>query len=504
MALQPQVIPSGDKIWINRHETVTQPVDNIYTIFNGDSGNVVNDYNATTAAVQDLIGKAVNEGKTIRALGGCWSFSDVAATDGWLVNTMGMNMLFTISARSISPDYTGNRDQLLFVQCGNSVQELNRYLESNGKSLKTSGASNGQTISGAIATGTHGSAYNFGATQDFVVGLHVIISPDRHVWLERASYPVVSDSLLSNLKAEVIRDDEIFNAALVSIGSFGFIHGVLIETEEKYLLEGYRQMIPYNDALKHVMETLDFTNAPLPHGSEPPYHFQVLINQYDLSAGAYVTSMYKRSFSDNYTPPVSNPDKAGPGDDVPTFIGKLTDLVSASIPVLVNNLIKIECEPGNWMGTTGEIFSNTDTRGKVLSTAMGIPVNYVTQVNDILIQLNSKDPFPGVFAYRYVKPSNATLAFTRFDPTCVVELDGVQSDLTWNFYRAVWNELLQRGIPYTFHWGKINDLNDQKVKNIFQNDRERWVQARNKLLPAESLTVFSSPPLKNLGLDEIL
>ena len=81
----------------------------------------------------------------------------------------------------------------------------------------------------------------FGATQDFVVGLHIIISPARHIWLERASYPVVSDSLITNLKTEIIRDDDLFNAALVSIGSFGFIHGVLIETEEKYLLEGYRQ-----------------------------------------------------------------------------------------------------------------------------------------------------------------------------------------------------------------------------------------------------------------------
>jgi hypothetical protein len=504
MALQPQVIPSGDKIWINRHETVAQPVDNIYSIINGDTGNVLNDYNATTLAIQGLIGKAINSGKTLRALGGCWSFSDVAATDGWLVNTMGLNMLFTISLKSISDQYTGNRNQLLLAQCGNSVQELNRYLESNSKSLKTSGASNGQTISGAIATGTHGAAYIFGATQDFVVGLHVIVSADRHVWLERESYPVVSDSLLSNLKTEVIRDDAIFNAALVSIGSFGFIHGVLIETEEKYLLEGYRQMIPYNDALKHLMETLDFTNAPLPHGSEPPFHFQVLINQYDMRAGAYVTSMYKRLFTDHYTPPSSDPNKAGPGDDVPAFIGKLTDFIPDTIPLLVNNLIKIECVPGNWMGTTGEIFSNTDTRGKVLSTAMGIPVSYVNQVNDILVRLNSANPFPGVFAYRYVKQSQATLAFTRFEPTCVVELDGVQSDLTWNFYRSVWDELLGQGIPYTFHWGKINNLDDQKVKNIFQDGRDLWVQARNNLLPAETLKVFSSPALKNLGLDQIL
>src|ERR1035438_8493823 len=127
MAAEPQVIPTGDKIWINRHETVSQPVDNIYMILNGDTGNVLNDYNATTAGIQKLVGSAVSAGKTLRALGGCWSFSDIAATDGWLVNTMGLNMLFTISDPSISDAYTGNPGQLLLVQCGNSVQELNRY-----------------------------------------------------------------------------------------------------------------------------------------------------------------------------------------------------------------------------------------------------------------------------------------------------------------------------------------------------------------------------------------
>ncbi len=456
MAAQPQVIPTGDKTWINRHETFVQPVDNIYTIVNGDTGNILNDYNATVNAIQKLIGEAIKAGKTIRALGGCWSFSDIAATDGWLVNTMGLNMLFTISVNSISAGYPGNRDQLLFAQCGNSVQELNRYLESHGKALKTSGASNGQTIAGAIATGTHGAALNFGATQDFVVGLHIITGADRHVWLERASYPVVSDSFLSNLKTELLRDDELFNAAVVSIGSFGFIHGVMIETEKKYLLEGYRQLLPFDDSLKHLMQTLDFTDARLPHGSEIPFHFQV------------------------------------------------TDLVPATIPLLVNILIKGQLKPGSWTGTTGEMFSNPDTRGKGLSTAMGIPIEYVNRVNDILIRLNDQSPFPGVLAYRYVKQSKATLAFTQFAPTCVVELDGVQSDQTWDFYRTVWTELEAQGIPYTFHWGKINNLDDQKVRNKYPAGRDKWINARNRLLPASSLAVFSSPPLKTLGLDEIL
>ncbi len=110
--------------------------------------------------------------------------------------------------------------------------------------MRTCGASNGQTIVGAFSTGTHGSAIDAGSTPDFVVGLHIVTGPHTHIWLERATHPVVADAFVEKLNTNLVRNDDLFNAALVSFGSFGFIHGVMIETEEIYLLECYRQRIP--------------------------------------------------------------------------------------------------------------------------------------------------------------------------------------------------------------------------------------------------------------------
>ena len=44
-----------------------------------------------------------------------------------------------------------------------------------------------------MSTGTHGSALDVGAVQDYVVGLHLVLAPDRHLWIERKSYPVTVD-----------------------------------------------------------------------------------------------------------------------------------------------------------------------------------------------------------------------------------------------------------------------------------------------------------------------
>lgn len=505
MAAQPQITQTNLKVWANRHDTFKQQINNLFDIANGDTGNLVDRYIATTSAIQTLIARATQEKKSLRALGGGWSFSKVATTDGWMLNTKKLNMLFPINnLQNISTQYAGRKDQLLFAQCGNSIQELNNYLKSVNKSLKTSGASNGQTIVGAIATGTHGSAIDFGSTQDFVVGLHIIVSPNMHVWLERASYPVVSDSFVQRLQAKLIRDDDLFDAALVSFGSFGFIHGVMLETEAIYLLECYRIRIPMGDALKHTMQTLDFSNASfLPHGNERPFHFQAVVNQYDLKKGAYIMVMYKRPYTNNYQPPVVDFDRAGPGDDVPAFLGKITDVIPALTPIAVNNLIKTQYVPySNVLGTSGEIFTNNNIRGRILSTAMGVPIQFVNDVNELLIQLNSTHgPFTGVFSYRYVKKSGAMLAFTKYDHTCIVELDGVQSSITDKFYEIVWNELEKRNIPYTLHWGKIAKLNPARLQRMYGPALESWIGARNKLLPASSLSVFNSPSLHDWGLD---
>ena len=506
MSIQPRLIPTNQKTWTNRHETFVQPLDNLYDVDNGETDSVLDDYNNTTAAIQSFLAESTTSGKEVRGLGGGWSFTKVAATTGSLLNTKMMNLVFNILPGSISDSYRGDRSQLLFAQCGNSIKELHDFLNAKGKSLKACGASNGQTIIGAFSTGTHGAAIDVGATPDFIVGLHIVVSPTRHIYLERASYPVASDAFASKIRAELIRSDELFNAALVSFGSFGFIHGAMLESENIFLLEAFRQKKDLTNDLRDLMGTLDFGNsALLPHPNERPYHFQVLINPYQLPNGAYVTTMYKRPFTTGYTAPVNNLDNAGPGDGAAEFIGKIFDVAPPLIPTLVNVLIGSQYAPyGPQLGTLSEIFCTSDTRGKVMSAAMGIPLEFVNQVTDILLNLNNgpNGSFGGVFSYRYVGKSSGTLAFTRFGPsTCVLELDGVFSHNTTRFYQAVWDELDKMKIPYTFHWGKLNNLNDQKVKAIYGASRGAWIDARNRLLPKSSQSLFTNQLLKDWGLD---
>ena len=230
-----------------------------------------------------------------------------------------------------------------------------------------------------------------------------------------------------------------------------------------------------------------------------------------MGKGVYVTTMYKRAYTKDYKPAVDNAAGIGPGDDAPTFIGLLTNSIPALVPLLVNKVLgaslavsKLDAQnkPIKELGTVGEIFKNTTLRGRLLSAAVGFPVNKVNQVIDLMLKANKElGPFAGLFSFRFVKQSTATLGFTKFGHTCVMELDATYSSGIYNFYSQIWKTLEDNNIPFTFHWGKVNELSPARISNMYGGAATSWKAARNKLLDANSIKVFTNPILQQWGLD---
>lgn len=497
------IVKHGPSKWQNLHGTVSQSIVDYYDLNNEPIGDGLATYNDTSKGIQKLLQESISSGIPIKPLGGNWSLSAISATPGILLNTRLLNYSFPIGQGSVDPTYNGKAEQLYFAQCGCSIWELNERLRKRNRSLPASGASNGQTIAGATATGTHGAGISFGAIHDAIVGLHIIVSPSRQVYLERKSQPVMNLGFAQKIGAELLRDDTLFDAAVCGLGAVGFIHGVMLQTEPLYLLEAYLRRVPFDEAFQHQVTSLDFNYPHLPYPGERPFHFQCLINPYDLDNGAYMTVMYQRAYRTDYTPPPLAGSGIGPGDDAPAFLGKLSGFVPGIVPLMVTKVLGRSLKPYEkvW-GTLGEIFNNTVLAGKVASAAMGFqPANFM-KVLDILMQVNKNaGPFVGLFAFRFVKKSKALMAFTRFDPTCVLELDGVQSPETNRFYQAVWDAFDAAGIPYTFHWGKMNGLNPTRMNRMYGTDLQRFAAARNKLMDAAALLALSNDAYKHWGLD---
>lgn len=504
MPPEPQVIVTRDEDWTNWHSSVEGRVVRQIDVWNAEpsTGSVTN-YNKTTAALQNILQDALNDGLVVRGLGGGWSFSSVAFTNGVLINTRPLNYQFSIPPHFVHPAHPGTADNLWFAQCGTAIAELNLSLRNRKKSLKTSGASNGQTIAGALSTGTHGSAIDVGAVQDTVRALHIITAPDKHVWIERASEPVTTDAVANLFGADLIRDDSLFDAALVNLGAFGLIHGVLLEVEDEFNLQVFRDEWTVTDGLWDALDQLDFSDAELPR-SRRPYHFEALINPHGEDPEVFLRIMYKDKRRPSGCRAPDPGQKLGPGDDAATVVGRLADLAPGLTKVIANGLIGgLVREVDGECGTLGQIFNNTTTRGKLASASVGIPLGRVKEAVDGLMEIYSQDFFPGLFALRYVKASRATLAFTRHEPqTCVLELDGVASSKTQKFYDLAWDMLLERDIPFAFHWGKMQRVNAGLTQTMYGSAAiQAWKAARATLLPTQALRdVFATQMIVDLGL----
>src|SRR5262245_46748679 len=144
--------------WRNKHFNVERQVERLYDAWNRWSdGSRPSEHvwRAGLMALQQIVRDAAAQGRRVRAVGGGWSLSEAATTNDFLVNTRPLNYVdIGLSPQSCAPGFQGKADHLVFAQCGTSVLELNQVLEANGLALPTSGASNGQSIAGAIATGT--------------------------------------------------------------------------------------------------------------------------------------------------------------------------------------------------------------------------------------------------------------------------------------------------------------------------------------------------------------
>ncbi|MEX0968592.1 MAG: FAD-linked oxidase [Bacteroidia bacterium] len=486
-------------------------------------------YNQTTENFQWLIQHAIDNNLRLRPMGSGWSLSKVAVCPDGIVNTKKLRLKASLGSSQLSEEYLNSGDpfNLLFAQCGNSMISINELLEQERnppKSLRASGGSNGQTIVGALSTNTHGAAFKFGSLSEFVLGMHIVTGPDRHVWIERASRPVTSAKFQEWIKAEVILDDDIFNSALISFGSFGFIHSVLIEVEPKFLLEQQLTQIAYDGNLEKAITDYDFSglahvlNYPLAVANEKLYHFELAINPHNFEKnnpdkGVYFRVMYKEPYREDYERIEPQTQGYTYGDDVLGLIQKVLDQVEVLpgnmldglvIPNAVNTLFNLAYNrPEKAIGTVGETFRNTIFRGKLYSGAFAFDRKDMPKVIDIVLGNNRNIPFAGVMAMRFVKGNKATLGFTRFENSCVLEMDGVDAKVNYNFSEKLVDVLEAHNISYTVHWGKNNNvLNKERVRRIYGDAVDKWLGHRNQLLSASAQAVFNNEFLEQCGLDQ--
>lgn len=506
MAKDPDLIRKpGDK-WSNLHGTAKVKVRERLTIFNREKGkSTLAGMKDTAARLQAIIADAAAGQVRLRAIGSRWSFSNVAAIeDGWALETENLDMAFTIDHASLDPAYGGTAEELYLAQCGRTMARINMALETpqRARALRTSGASNGQTIAGMIGTGTHGSALQSGAIESQVAGIQ-LLTATRNLWIERPGDPVMNAAFCAKLGATLTRDDALFRAALVNLGALGVVHAVLLRTTGRYKLLSSLTKMKMAD-VGRAMNTLDFTGVPLPEPTMQPYFFLAVVEP-STPEDAYVTVRYKIGCDADYVPDYAGKSGYEAANDLPGLVGKLLDVAPALRPLVAPLLIKVEL--GEFSGrrkTPGETYNYTTSRSGVAGAATAVPLAFTLRALEIAREVFHDNPgAPVAYACRYVQKSPAMLGFTRFDPTCVMDVDGVDTNATRKVIDGIRARFDAEGVPYAQHWGKLLNLTKARVRASYGSAVDDWNRVRNTLLPTKAeRDSLSSPLLDSAGLND--
>jgi hypothetical protein len=508
MPADPHVITEDNVDWVNHHLNIVAPVAKRLTVKNEvpTTPNMAG-MRATAARIQRIISDAVAAGARIRACGSRWSFSSIPVVDnGWMVETSRLDWTFAVAAADVEPGSATLADDLYFAQCGAKISKINERLETpqRKRALRTSGASNGQTIGGMLGTGVHGSAIAVGGLESQVAGIQ-LLTATQNLWIEPARAPTMNAAFAAKLGATLVRDDATFDAALVSLGALGIVHSVMLRATGRYRLNSSLRHIPFGQ-IQTALNSLTFLGSGIPDETRVPYFFQVILDPRKMDIG-FTTIRYKEACPPDYVPDYALQSASEPGTDLPRMIASAIKMFPDLRDIAVSTLMGIELRvrtdiPDEWR-TPGETYSFTSAREGIASSGFAVPVAQVTAALNIM-----RDAFlvhksaPVVFTCRYAQMSPAMLGFTRYNPTCVIDIDGIDTPASIKLIKLAADRLEAAGMPFTQHWGKMNSLTKSRVRAAYGGNVDRWNMTRALLLPDPSeRNAFSSPFLDGLGLN---
>jgi FAD-linked oxidoreductase len=165
---------------------------------------------------------AAAAGLPVRALGSGHSFTPAAATSGLALD---LSLWTGVTAAD-------TRTGLVTVRSGTTLRALNAALAEFGLALANLGDIDAQTISGALATGTHGTGARLGGLATQVEALDLVLADGSLVSCSASALP------------------ELFAAARVGLGALGVVTAVTLRCVPSFTLAADERPMPVEQVIE--------------------------------------------------------------------------------------------------------------------------------------------------------------------------------------------------------------------------------------------------------------
>ncbi len=208
----------------------------------------------TVGGVVGAVRAAGERGLTLRVAGTGHSFTPLVATDGVLLRVDGLRGVLGV-----------DRERLrVRVAAGTPLHELNPALQALGLALPNLGDIDRQTVSGAIATGTHGTGVRRQGIAAAVVGLALVLADG------------------SVLRCSADEEPEVFAAARVALGALGVVVEVELQCVPAFRLHARESGESFSEVLARIHDLADAHDHVDMHWF--PHTDRVLVKRNDVVA----------------------------------------------------------------------------------------------------------------------------------------------------------------------------------------------------------------------------
>jgi hypothetical protein len=416
---------------------------------------------ATAERLAELVREAERERTSVRAVGAGHAWSDVALTDGYLVETDELSGLLELDDGTLRPPSEGD-PPLVRVRGGTRVRQLNELLQSHGLGLRNMGGYDAQSIAGVVSTSTHGSGITFGPFPDVVRSLDLVVAEGARVRVEPARGPTAPAAFAARHGAArtLEQDDDVFAAAICGMGCLGIIESLVLEVRREFWLHERRRVRTWEEVRPELADAL-----------ARHHHHELFLNPYPRKDGGHELLVTTRD-------EVDEPSDPSPGDgmrhplieiqsSIP-LVWALLRLAARYAPSLMRTqfgrtLRRMEDE--NYTQVSYRVFNiGAANRLPAISMELGVPVEgdvhlrTVDRILEIAAACARRKRFhTSPIALRFVAASKAFASMMHGRPTMMIELILVSGTRGG---RALLEEYELAGFGARPHWGQYNTLGD--------------------------------------------
>jgi FAD-linked oxidoreductase len=191
-------------------------------------------------ASEEELASLVAGARRVKVAGAGHSFTDIACTDGLMLDLSRMNRVLRVDGDEVT------------VEAGITIRELAPALAERGLALENQGDVDAQTIAGAISTATHGTGGRFANLSSQVTGMRLVTADGA---------------------ATTIGDGDDLLAARVSLGALGAITAVTLRCVPAFTIHRVDRPLPLDDVLARLDEHVDSND-----------HFELFVFPYTRTA----------------------------------------------------------------------------------------------------------------------------------------------------------------------------------------------------------------------------